>query len=157
MNKYLLMTAAALIGTATPGVSNANAGGGPYTIQFDGYCDGMTFQRTNAPPIATGVHLNEDCAGGTAPVMGTVNKKEFLLFETNSSSQFAYAIHKPIRNGGEWDGWICTSAFDTCFMFNSGAYSLGCCEPRNGAMATKSKIAEIIAQRRAAKQSAGGR
>ena len=151
MNKYLLLTAAALIGTATSGVGEANAGGGPYTIHFNTFCDGMTFHRTDAPPLATGEHLNTDCAGGTAPVIGTVNKQEFLLFESASSSQFTYAIHKPIRNGGEWDFWVCFSG-STCFFGGSGTYSLGCCEPRNGGMPIKSKVAEIIAQRRAAKR-----
>lgn len=151
MNKYLLLTAAALIGTATSWTGKANAGGGgPYTIQFEGYCDGMTFHRTNAPPLATGLHLNNDCAGGTAPVAGTVNKKEFLLFETGSSLQYAYAIYKPIRNGGTYAVSVCYSG-TTCFLAGSGTYSLGCCQARNGGMPIKSKVAEIIAQRRAAK------
>jgi len=148
MNKYLLMTAAALIGAATSGVEKANAGGGPYTIQFNSYCDGMTFKRTDAPPLATGEHLNIDCAGGTAPVAGTVNNKEFLLFETGSSLQYAYGIHKPIRNGGVWDLWVCFSG-TTCFFQGSGTYSLGCCAARNSGNPIKSRVADLIAQRRA--------
>jgi len=151
MNKYLLMTAAALIGAATSGVEEANAGGGPYTIHFNSFCDGMTFHRTDAPPLATGEHLNANCAGGIVPVTGIVNKKEFLLFETSSSSQFAYAIHKPIRNGGEWDFWVCFSG-STCFLGGSGTYGLGCCAARNGSIPIKSRVAELIAQRRAAQR-----
>jgi hypothetical protein len=149
MNKYLLLTAAALIGAATSGVEKASAGAGPYTIQFDGYCDGMTFHRTNLPPLATGLHLNENCAGGTARVMGTVNKKEFLLFEASnySSLQYATVIHKPIRNGGEWDLAVCFSG-TSCFLANSGTYSLGCCAARNSGVPIKAKVAEIIAQRK---------
>jgi hypothetical protein len=151
MNKYLLLTAAALIGTVAPAVANANAGR-IYTIHFNSFCDGMTFHRTQAPPIASGEHLNLDCAGGTAPVMGTVKKSEFLLFETASpSTQFAYAIHKPIRNGGEWDLWVCFSG-TTCFSGGGGTYGLGCCDARESGVPIKTRVAEIIAQRKSAKR-----
>lgn len=155
MNKYLLMTAAALIGAATSAAGNANAGGGPYTIKFDGYCDGMTFHRSGASPIAVGEHLNEDCGGRTGAVAGTVDKKEFLLFETlsgnySSVQQIAFGIHKPIRDGGKYDLYVCFSG-TTCYGGNGGTYSLGCCDARAAGRPVSSKVAEIIAQRRAAR------
>jgi len=155
MNKYLMMTAAAVLGSASPALAADQSK--THTIHFltasgGSYCDGMSFQKSrapNAPAIATGLHLNEDCAGKVGQMIGTVNKTAFHLSENYSSSvAYMYDIFKPIRNGGTWDLWICYSG-TTCFEGGGGIYKLGFPASGGSHTPTTARVAEIIAQRKA--------
>jgi hypothetical protein len=156
MNKYLMLTAAALFGAAAPVTAQgADFAGGTYIIHFNGFCDGMKFRRMENTPIVLGEHLNVDCAGGENPVAGTTKNKEYLLFENSSSNYssfvLAYGIHKPIVEGGTYDLWACFSG-TTCFNSGGGTYGLGCCDARGSGTPVTAKVAELIAQRRASRR-----
>lgn len=154
MNKYLMMTAAALLGSASPALAGDQAK--MHTIHFmtangGSYCDGMSFQKTGRH-VASGLHLNEDCAGRDVQVIGTVDKTAFHLSENYSNSTaFMFDIFKPIRNGGTWDLWVCLN--DTsCFEGNSGVYKLGFPGKGVSRVPTTARVAEMIAQRKAMRQ-----
>lgn len=42
----------------------------PPAIVFDGYCDGLTHIMVNANDTVTATWNNNDCSGGSAPVIG---------------------------------------------------------------------------------------
>jgi hypothetical protein len=64
---------------------------------------------------------------------------------------YMFDISKPISNGGAWDLWFCYNG-TTCVEANSGVYKKGF--PGSGAshVPTTARVAEMIAQRKAARQ-----
>ena len=153
MNRYLMMSAAALFGSASPAFASDQAK--MHTIHFGTanggtYCDGMKFQKTG-PHLAAGQHLNADCAGKVVQVIGTVDKTAFHFSENaGSSSAYMYDIFKPIRDGGRWDMWACFSGV-SCILGNSGIYTLGFPASGGSRLATTARVAGMIAERKAAR------
>lgn len=102
MNRYLMVTAAALLG----GTASAFAGepSRTHTIHFltsngGAYCDGMRFERSNASPIYQGSHLLHTGCGYTynTPVSGDANKRSVLLFSgIGNQTSYVYEISRPI-------------------------------------------------------------
>ena len=154
MNKYLMLSAAALFGSALPAFAGDQAR--MHTIHFEtangaSYCDGMSFQKTGRH-IAAGLHLKDNCASNVQ-VVGTVDKKAFQLsqnYNSGHSIALMYDIFKPIRNGGTWDLWICFSG-TSCFEGNSGVYKLGFPASGGSRMATTARVVGMIAERKAAR------
>jgi hypothetical protein len=155
MNKFLMLSAAALVGSAAPALASDQSK--LHTIHFfssngASYCDGMNFQNAGKH-MAVGLHLNEDCAGTNGQVSGTVNKTQYTLNENQGFSEsFAYDIYKPIRNGGAWDLWVCLSG-TTCFMANQGFYEKGFPGVHRKGVSTTAKVAEMVAAWRASRGS----
>jgi hypothetical protein len=153
MNKYLMLSAAALLGTAFP-LAAANDFTW-HTIHFYSqsgypYCDGMSFHRSGRH-LAVGLHLNEDCGGKNGEVAGTVDRKQSTLFESFSGNEtLQYDIYKPIRNGGQWDLWACFSN-TSCSEISAGTYKLGFPAEHRGQISTAAKVGEMIAARKAAR------
>jgi hypothetical protein len=161
MNKYLMMTAAALLGSAAPALAAADQYK-THTVHFftasgvNSYCDGASFQKPRGPTasaIAMGLHLNEDCAGKNGQIVGGVNKTVYSFFEIDSlvtSESFVFNIYKPIKSGGAWDLWVCLNA-TSCFEGTAGVYKLGFPAGRGSRASTVSRVAEMIAERKAAR------
>jgi hypothetical protein len=149
-----MITAAAFLGSAAPSMAADQAK--MHSIHFltsggGSYCDGMSFQKTGAHHAA-GLHLNEDCAGSANEVMGTVDKTRFSLSENYSNSiSLTYDIFKPIKNGGTWDLWVCFSGV-SCFEGGSGIYKKGFPAHRIDRTPTTARVAQMIAERRAARR-----
>jgi hypothetical protein len=150
VNKYLMMSAAALLGSA-PAFAGDQAK--THTIHFyssggQSYCDGMTFAKTGVH-VAAGQHLNEDRNGTNVQIIGTVDKIAFHLSENYSQSvAYTFDIFKPIRNGGTWDLWVCLDG-TTCFEGNTGTYQKGFPANRASHVPTTVRVAAMIAERRA--------
>jgi hypothetical protein len=159
MNKFLMLSAAALLGSIAP--ASAGDQSRSYTVHFftgggaNSYCDGMTFRKDRAEGkhIAVGTHLNDGCGGRDVPVVGTVNRKKFTLNESQSSFGVVYDIYKPIENGGTWDEWVCYSG-SSCFEANSGIYKLGFAARGGSRVSTTARVAQMIAARKAARHPA---
>lgn len=158
MNKFLMMSTAALLGCAGPALcDNASKA---HTITFYtgsgnvAYCDGMQFQKAKGQGkhIVTGTHLNEDCAGDDGQVAGAVDKAQYTLNETESSYSLVYEIYKPVKNGGNWDVYACYDG-SSCVELNAGIYQLGFSGNPGSRVSTTAKVAEMIGARRAAKRS----
>jgi hypothetical protein len=152
MNRYLAIAAAALLGTAAPACAADQ--GKMHTIHFltangNSWCAGMSFRKVGKH-TAAGLHLNEDCNGRDGQVMGTVDKTQFTLNETFSSSSLGYEIFRPIRNGGAWDVWTCFNG-TSCFQSSEGIYRLGFPNGGRGRVSTTARVAETIAARKASR------
>jgi hypothetical protein len=155
MNRYLMITAAALLG----GTAQAFAGepSRTQTIHFlssngSSYCDGMSFYKSPVvDAIYFGTHILTECGESNTQVVGGANKRGVGLVEDfGSSTSFLYDISKPIRKGGTWTLWDCQSG--TCFEGNSGTYDLGPPSKSGKHVATTTKLAEMIAKRKAAQR-----
>jgi hypothetical protein len=155
MNKYLMLTAAALVGTAIPALAKQHEQ--IYTIQFGtsnggSYCDGMSFYKSpySGAKIELGMHLQTGCGTANTEVAGKQNKKTVNLVDNwQGPTTFLYEISRPIKNGGTWALWICQEG-TSCFEDNSGTYKLGYNAAMSNRPKTSAKIAEIIAARKAA-------
>jgi hypothetical protein len=118
MNKYLLMSAAALL--AGTGAANA----GTYSFTFSGFCDGGTI-NTNLPAAAW-IHTNVNCASGTSQGAGLFGAGHFGKAKTlsklyvlsdnylakdqgNYSESVEYLFNKRLT---KWELWICSAS--TC-------------------------------------------
>jgi hypothetical protein len=154
MNRYLLMTAAALsFGSTVP--APAAQFSQTHEIQFatsngGSYCDGMLFYKSPYPDagIQLGSHLLTGCEESNSEVAGKSSKTKLVLVEDwQATTSFLYNISKPIRNGGSCTEWACLNQ-TSCFELNSGIYKLGY-TAGNGGPATSAKVADILAARKA--------
>lgn len=153
MNKYLLMSAAALLGTASPVYAGDQSK--LHVIHFSSqgsYCNYLSFQSVGQGH-ATGTDINYDCNGNGNRMMGTVDRKAFHLFETVDSANVLFDIYKPIRDGGTYDVWICTSF--TCFDVGAGTYFLGPPGKAPGHKSIKANVARMIAEFKATRERKG--
>lgn len=128
MNKYLMLTAAALAATTLPVLAGTLSK--DYRISFDGSCDGMEFYKSNYPGVGIelGKHLLEKCSAADTEVAGQVHKTDVSLVEDwipdSQGLSYLYDISKPIQNGGAWTAYYCTSGM-SCTQIASGTYTLG--------------------------------
>lgn len=131
MNKYLLMSAAAVLastGAATAGTHSFTFA----TASGTAYCDGGTATTGLATAGAEAwKHTNNNCASGTSQggaVLGKLSGlgKVYLNsdnFEAKNygvfTEQLAYSLPHKIRNDGKWTLWISLSGVSN-FEGNSG-------------------------------------
>jgi hypothetical protein len=133
MNKYLLMSAAAVL--ASTGAANA----GTYTFTFGtagggSYCDGgQVTTGVGGGQADAWIHENANCASATSQGAGLLGKNKNLSpvkFWGNSDNylakldgiyneQLAYNLDSKIKTGAAWTLWIGLSGF-TNFEGNSG-------------------------------------
>ena len=157
MNKYLMMSAAALLGSAAPGFAAHPSG--THAIHFGTsnggtYCDGMSFYKSpySGAPIELGTHLLSGCGETDTEVAGKGSKTQFTLVEGwISNTTFVYDISKPIKNGGAWVVYICPNG-STCFFGNSGTYALGYQPAKGIRQSTTARVGAMIAERKAARR-----
>ncbi|MGH6887587.1 MAG: hypothetical protein ACREHF_00040 [Rhizomicrobium sp.] len=158
MNKYLAMSAAALLGSTLPAAAGQLSQA--HRIHFatsngGSYCDGMLFYKSPyaGANIALGSHLYSGCGSTNAPVAGKMHASKVVLVENwqGEPPVLLYDISKPIRNGGTWSSWACYSG-TSCSELNSGTYKLGYTAQRVGRASTTARLSEIIAARKAAAQ-----
>src|SRR5580692_9793688 len=102
MNKYLMMTAAALLGTTAPVLAEQPSK--TNEIQFlssngGSYCDGLAFYKSKYPGIAIqlGAHLQTLCGDANTEVAGQTGKKSVNLVDNwQGPTTFYYDVSKPI-------------------------------------------------------------
>jgi len=154
MNKYLMLTATALVGTAIPALAKQQEQ--VYTIQFlssngGSYCDGMSFYKSpySGVKIELGTHLESGCGAANVPAAGQQHKKTVdLVSNWQGPTTYIYEISRPIKSGGLWGLWVCVDG--SCFEAGSGTYKLGYYGAASNRPKTSAKTAEIIAARKAA-------
>jgi hypothetical protein len=154
MNRYLMMTAAALFGTT--GAAQAGQASQADEIQFlssngGSYCDGMSFEKSpySGAAIELGAHLQSGCGESNTGVAGQSHKKKIVMVGSwLSSTSFVYDISKPIKNGGTWSLLACEDQ-SSCFEVSNGTYKLGYTGATGKLPATTQKLAEILAARKA--------
>jgi hypothetical protein len=155
MNKYLMLTAAALVGTAIPALAKQQEQ--VYTIQFlsgngGSYCDGMSFYKSpySGVKIELGTHLQTGCSAANVPAAGQQHKKTVdLVSNWQGPTTYIFDISRPVKNGGTWTLWLCQEG-TSCFEGNSGSYKLGYNGAASDRPKTTAKVAVILAARRAA-------
>jgi hypothetical protein len=155
MNKYLMLSAAALLGTSAPAFAADPPG--THRIHFynnngGSYCDGMSFFKSpyQAAPIILGAHLQSGCGEADDEVAGKQSKTTVtLVADWISQTGLLWTISRPIQTGGTWTAWACPQG-STCFEVNSGVYHLGYEAGRGHSVATTARVAEMIAKRKAA-------
>ncbi|MGH6888562.1 MAG: hypothetical protein ACREHF_05120 [Rhizomicrobium sp.] len=162
MNKYLLMSAAAVLastGAATAGTHSwtfGTAGGGSY-------CDGGTATTGLSSGVADAwIHTNDECASLTSQGAGLLGKVKGLgkvygnsdnylaKFDSIYTEQLEYTLPHKIKQGGQWTLWIGLSGY-TSFEGNSGV--LNNVTPgahgikSHGTTSTAAKVKQLIANR----------
>jgi len=158
MNKYLLMTAAALLGTAAPALADDQSKS--HSLHFlsqngGSYCDGLKWAKFDPYGLQYGVHLNVNCGGGTSKIAGGASRKGWGFSDNSSpgsSISLFYDISKPFKDGSAWALWVCMNG-TTCFEGNTGTYKVGF--PANGShVPSTTKVEKIIAEIKAARAKA---
>jgi hypothetical protein len=169
MNKYLMLTAAALLSSA------ATVDARTYCFQFSSGvevgCDGGRISTGVGGGALSGavrawVHTNNNCAGGTSqgqgilgklPGLGKVSVMSDNVFAKNYgiySEQLNYTLPKKIKNGQTWTAWVGLNG-TTSFEINSGPIvNVGNCQNpavNHGRKSTIDGVKEIIAAHRNAK------
>lgn len=131
MNKYLLMSAAAVLastGAATAGTHSFTFA----TASGTAYCDGGTATTGLSSGVADAwKHTNNNCASGTSMGGGLLGKVHGLgkvydnsdNFEAKNygvyTEQLAYVLPKKIKTDGKWSLWVSLSGTSN-FEGNSG-------------------------------------
>lgn len=172
MNKYLMLSAAAVLSSIT-------------TVQADTYCFGFNTggggSYCDSGRVSTGVdgggfsgsvrawqHLNNDCNGGRSegygvlgktPGLGKVSVMSDNIVVQNSNISLAFQLPKKIKSGNEYVVWIGFSG-TTFFQANSGALT-GVSKCQNsraihGGKSVLSAVTEILREHRNAKMLSGG-
>jgi hypothetical protein len=158
MNKYLMLTAAALLGSATTALpEDQSRTHSIHLLSENGgsYCDGLKWQKFNFPAdLQYGTHLNVNCTGSTSKIAGGVNKEGWGFsdnYSNFSSESLFWDISKPFKDGSAWSLWVCLNGSTSCVEANTGTYKVGF--PANGGsrVSTMAKVAKIIAERKAAR------
>lgn len=135
MNKYLLMSAAAVMASASSIATPSSAGS--TNIGYSGYCDGESV-NTADNIVYAGKHLFTGCAWSSpyhyTAVAGKNKKfnsvygggKKFFYAENYATFSFAYgyAIQLPVASGNHWTGFA-TSNATSGWEFNAGTYFTG--------------------------------
>jgi hypothetical protein len=164
MNRYLMLTAAALL------AGTASAGADCYTFTFAStggasFCDGgMIGWSSGGSAQRSWRHINNNCAGASSEGFGLLGKtKGFGDFSTMSddvdarnnvfSQQVAYSLPKNIKNGQPFVSWVevgGTTAFETG---NGILVNVAACTDRasvsHGRTSTLAGVTAIMAARRA--------
>ncbi|HEX3653953.1 MAG TPA: hypothetical protein VHU18_14130 [Rhizomicrobium sp.] len=173
MNKYLMLSAAAVLSSA------ATAQAGTYCFGFGtngggSYCDGaMVFTGIDGGAFGGSVrawrHVNNNCSGGTSDGYGVLGKTPGLgkvsILSDNVEAQnygtfgmsVAFQLPKKIKDGAEWAVWV-GFAGTTFFQGNEGELT-GVTNCQNGAVkgngrkSTVASVAELIRAHRNARTS----
>ncbi|HTK79697.1 MAG TPA: hypothetical protein VL286_04590 [Rhizomicrobium sp.] len=164
MNKYLMMSAAAVLagtaGTAANAANNFTFG----TAYGGAYCDGGTvLQHTS---IWSWAHTNNNCYGGTSYGIGVLGKSAAVVYPPTGlgfksavmsdvyfcqndglcSWAISYALPKKIANGNPWVLFIKFSG-TSAFLGNYGTLT-SVSGHNNAKTSTISKLKELIAVHR---------
>jgi hypothetical protein len=162
MNRYLLMSAAALL------ASTGAAGAATHSFTFGttnggSYCDGGTITTgLGNGYLATWIHTNNNCASGTSQGTGFLIRVKGLgevwwmsdnyLAKNDGiyNEYLSYAFQKKIKNGSKWSVWIGLSGY-TNFEANSGLLAnvtAGAHRVKSrGTASTAASVAKLIAAR----------
>jgi len=160
MNKYLMMSAAALL--ATTGATGANAGTSVGSFQFGtagggSYCDGG-HAYTNGAGLRAWQHLNNNCASGVSVGQGQLTKLPATLGGKGSdmsdplfcqnygqcNTYINYQLPKKIKNGAPWTLTIGFSG-TTSFFGNSGVLiNTGPAHKNKGTTSTVKNLKQLI-------------
>ena len=157
MNKYLMMSAAAVLATT----AGANAGTLLHSFTFGtpsggSYCDGGSVYSSGAS-IWAWQHTNNNCAGGVSTGQGLVGKLTALGYAAGDMSDNYYGNYKsialnytiPAKLKKGWTGWIEFSG-TTSFEFNSGGFK-NVTPGHKGSKSTTAALKTLIAAHRAGK------
>jgi hypothetical protein len=165
MNKYLMLTAAAVLA----GTASANAGTHSFTFATAGgtpYCDGGTVYTGRDGGIYSGAvwswqHTNNNCASGVSTGQGILGKTTGFGKVADMSDNFEaqnygiysevlnYTLPKKLKPGQPWTSWIELGG-STSFEGNSGVLA----NPMPGHEGTQSTLASaksLIQAHRAAR------
>ena len=154
MNKYLMMTAAALLA----GTASANAGTHSFifgTANGGVYCDGGTVYTGRDGGIYSGAvwswqHTNNNCASGVSTGQGILGKTIGLGKVAEMSDTFFaqnygiysevlnYVLPKRLKAGQPWSAWIDLNG-TTSFEANNGVLQ----NPMPGHEGTQSTLASV--------------
>jgi hypothetical protein len=125
MNKYLLMSAAAVLATAA-GSTGASAQSFQFGTAYGGsYCDGGTVTANGV--VWAWAHTNNDCYGSTSYGQGLQGKVKGMgkladmsdgIFG-NSAFTINFVLPAKLKNGAPWSLW-CQFSGTSSFECNSG-------------------------------------
>lgn len=119
MNRYLLLSAAALLAGTTAGSANA----GTHTFTFGtsnggSYCDGgkVVTGTGGDKAVWSWTHTNNNCASGTSEGQGLAGKSGKKSIATMSDTydtkqhittqSVSYVLPQKLKPGGHWEMWI---------------------------------------------------
>ena len=158
MNKYLMMTAAALLAST----GGANAGQQQFTFGTSGgqpYCDGGTGAWSGN--IYIWEHLNADCngrnyvggpgiEGRTRGIGRNVNMFDTFSIANNSGFLCSYDFPRKFKIGGPWSLW-CSFSGSFPSELNSGVLLSSQPKPPAATKSSLSAVKAIVAERRSRK------
>jgi hypothetical protein len=156
MNKYLMLSAAAVVASAT----GANAGTHSFTFGTAGggsYCDGGT--ATTNGIVWAWQHTNNNCYGGVSTGQGLLGKVKGMgkiadmsdnYFGNYKSIALNYTLPKKIASGNQWTLWVEFSGVSS-FLGNSGVL-VNATAAKKSHTSTVAKLKTMIKAHQAAKQ-----
>jgi hypothetical protein len=157
MNKYLMLSAAAVVASAT------GASADTHTFQFGtagggSYCDGGTV--TNNGVVWAWQHTNNNCYSGVSTGQGLLGKVEGFGKVANMSDNYFgaatsialnYTLPKKIKAGNTWYLWVEFSGTSS-FLGNSGVL-INTTAAKKGGANTVAKLKSMIKAHQNAKHS----
>jgi len=136
MNKYLLLSAAALVAaSAVTTGAEAKKATSPTAISFSGYCDGLNISWSGN--LYADQHLFTACGYTETDVgVGVEGKKNVNLSDSFYYGDFgenlSWDVTLPLKSGGTWTLYGTTAGTSTSEL-NGGAYNIGYTGTRFGA------------------------
>ncbi len=156
MNKYLMLSAAAVMASTT-----ANAGTFVHSFTFGtsgggAYCDGGNVYSSGTN-IWAWQHTNNNCSGGVSYGQGLVGKNTVTGKSAdmsdglygNSAFTLNYVLPSKLKNGKPWSLW-CQFSGTTSFNCNSGV--LTSVAGHKGNKSTSSGLKALIQLHKSAKR-----
>ena len=160
MNKYLMISTAAVLATATGALADDakkagsatiafhSAGGGTYCNEakldwhFDSYIGQQILSacNTGSPNGPYEISYSGKAKGGGG-LLG------FNIAYDNAPSSYNIVLSTPIKNGGSWTLYYC-SGITSCFVANDGTYKMADGAPRNPLhLSITAKVSELLKAR----------
>jgi hypothetical protein len=148
MNKYLLMCAAAVMGSSLSNVACAST-----LVHITSSCTWFVFTKNGGGLWAA--HRYSSCgtsSGNWAGVQGTKDKlmhSETIQLAGAPLAQFGlfdgvdFDIQYPFADGRRW-AWIANTNGQTAFILNSGTYCIATCERQRRPGTKRNALTDVI-------------
>jgi hypothetical protein len=163
MNRYLMMSAAALFASSTAAVADDSSKSHFSGTVSLGTCDYLALHYVQSG-IVFAEHLYTHCGSGTNLIeLGYEGKNAkghgsslaigemALAYNYHENYALMLDLSAPIKSGGTWALWVAFSQ-DSVFLAENGNYNVVDAPARKASGSTLAKVVEMLRQRGAAQK-----